>query len=177
MTRRVRAWLILVTALTHTSGCESTEALYADDGSTEAGDSTGVDAHDAHPDDLGRADVGVSDSGPIACEALRSAYLAYVEAHRSCASVDDCAVIGAPPSCGCSYPSLGAPSGEAIRKDAVEGASPFFTRMWECFGDAGGPCDALPAKNLRCAYGLCTADYASCIPIGDSGPPTDGASD
>jgi len=124
--------------------------------------------------DVGDREAGPSspsvDSAPdgvaaIACDQLASAYSAFVAAHRDCASVSDCKVVGGAGSCNC-VPALGNGSGDAILTSAVSEAYAYLGRVQTCIQQGfklPAICDAAPAANLRCEAGKCKADESSCL--------------
>ena len=127
-----------------------------DGGDREAGSS---------PTSIDSASDGIAG---IACGQLASAYSAFLATHRDCSSVSDCKVVGGAGTCNC-VEMLGNGSGDAISATAVSDANAYFSRAMACIQQGfrfPGPCDAAPARNLRCEAGTCAADQAGCMMFG-----------
>ena len=101
----------------------------------------------------------------IPCDQLVSAYAAFLAAHRDCATVSDCQVVGGAGTCNCAT-VLGGGSGDAISASAVSDAQAYFNRAQACAQQGTGGtrvCDFAPAANLRCEAGQCKADARGCM--------------
>lgn len=104
----------------------------------------------------------------LACDQVVSAYSAFLATHRDCSSTSDCQVVGGAGTCNC-VAMLGNGSGDAISVTALSDAYAYLERARACIQQGfrfPAPCDAAPAKNLRCENGKCTADQASCLVFG-----------
>jgi len=162
MSRRIRAAGVALAFLAVLeSRCAPDEQSTSADGTLDA------------TTDSDSADADAAPEPKIPCAKVIAAWKDFVEQHRSCATKEDCVLVGGADNwCTCGY-AIGQAGGDPISAGALSDAEPFLESFgicrsanfpFGCFNDHG------PATNLRCELGLCTADMQFCGPP-EAAPP------